>query len=501
MEMAGRLPGDRCASDWIWDRRAETAAPAEAEAHAAAAWERQLAGLRGRSPFYARKLREAGVGEGPARLADLGRLPFTTKQELKEAVDAAPPFGANAGVPPERVKRVYQTSGTTGAPSVIALSGADVRTWTAIGIRTYYATGIHDHHAVLSTFGAGPFVAGHTSFVLSRIGCRVVPVGPGDTERVLFALRAGLADTLLATPSLAQHLANRFADPGWALLHVVTGGEPGGGIPAVRDHVEAALGATVNEIMGIGDVAPSLFGECPLRQGMHFCGQGHVWPELVDPDTRETLAIETGATGELVYTHLTREAMPVVRFLGGDVVRIEGTSCGCGRTGFRMRCVGRRDDMLIVRGVNVYPSAILAVVGEHRPRTTGRARVVRPAGRVAVEPPVPVEVEVPDGAADARLAAELEAAIRARLTFRARVELVPEAVFGSSGYKTPLTRVQGGTGPPFQNRSSSGILGAPPAHPFGSTDDAGTHREGRTQSLAPSPFLPPTSPSVWGDER
>ncbi len=437
--MAGRLPGDRCDRDWMWDRQAETAPPAEAEARAAAAWERQLAGLPGRSPFYARKLREAGVGEGPVRLADLAHLPFTTKQELKEGVDEAPPFGSNTGVPPDRVKRVYQTSGTSGAPSVIALSEADVRTWTDIGTRTYYATGIHDHHAVLSTFGAGPFVAGHTSFVLSRIGCRVVPVGAGDTERVLFALRAGLADTLLATPSFAQHLANRFPGPGSALIHVVTGGEPGGGIPAVRDHVEAAFGATVNEIMGIGDVAPSLFGECPLQQGMHFCGQGHVWPELVDPDTREPLAIEPGATGELVYTHLTREAMPVVRFLGGDVVRIEGTSCGCGRSGFRMRCAGRLDDMLIVRGVNVYPSAILAVVGDLRPRTTGRARVVRPEGRVAVEPPVPVEVEVPDGAVDAALAAELEAAIRARLTFRAGVALVPESVFGASGYKTPLT--------------------------------------------------------------
>ncbi len=444
MELAGRLPGDRCDRDWVWDRQAETAPRAASEPRAAAAWERQLARLRERSPFYARKFREAGVGETPVRLADLARLPFTTKQELKRAVEEAPPFGSNAGVPPERVKRVYQTSGTAGAPSVIALSEADVETWTAIGTRTYYATGIHDHHAVLSTFGAGPFVAGHTNFVLSRIGCRVVPVGPGDTERVLFATRAGIVDTLLATPSFAQHLANRFARAGaergtTALVHIVTGGEPGGGIPAVRDHIEAALGVTVNEIMGIGDVAPSLFGECPLRLGMHFCGTDHVWPELVDPDSRELMAIEAGATGELVYTHLTREAMPVVRFRGGDLVRVEGTSCECGRTGFRMRCIGRRDDMLIVRGVNVYPSAILAVVGEFRPRATGRARVVRPEGRVGVEPPVPVEVEVPDGAADAALAVELEAAIRARLTFRARVELVPEAAFGASGYKTPLT--------------------------------------------------------------
>jgi phenylacetate-CoA ligase len=262
---------------------------------------------------------------------------------------------------------------------------------------------------------------------------------------VLFALRAGLADTLLSTPSFAQHLANRLeAEPAPrlpALTHVVTGGEPGGGIPAVREHIQRVLGCTVTEVMGIGDLAPSLFGECPERQGMHFCGTRLVWPELVDPDTRAPMTIEPGATGELVYTHLCREAMPVVRFLSGDIARIEGVGCPCGRTSFRMRCIGRRDDMLIVRGVNVYPTAVLAIVGEFRPDVTGRARLVRPRGAVAVEPPVPIEVEVPPGKPhDGELAARIETAIRARLTFRPKVELVPEGVFGEAGYKTRLTR-------------------------------------------------------------
>lgn len=196
---------------------------------------------------------------------------------------------------------------------------------------------------------------------------------------------------------------------------------------------------TVTEVMGIGDVAPSLFGECPLQQGMHFCGAGYVWPELVDPDTRASIGIETGAVGELVYTHLRREAMPVVRYLSGDIVRIEGTSCECGRTGFRLRCIGRRDDMFIVRGVNVYPSAILGLLAEFRSQVTGRARVVRPAGQVSVEPPVLVEVEVAGSEDRGDLTARLEAVIRARLVFRARVKLVPEELFGASGYKTPLT--------------------------------------------------------------
>jgi phenylacetate-CoA ligase len=442
---AGRLQSDTCERDWIWDRQIETASEDEKIAVASAAWDRQLQHLAEGSSFYSRKFKEAGIGTAKARLAEIAKLPLTTKDELRQAVEQRPPFGTNAAVPAEHIKRIYQTSGTTGSPTVIALTRADMDTWTRIGARTYYATGIHEHHSVLTTFGAGPFVAGHTHFVLTRIGARSVPVAPGDTARVLFGLKAGLADTLLATPSFAQYLANRLEatdpDPGsLALLHVVTGGEPGGGIPAVRDHIERVLGVTVNEVMGIGDIAPSLFGECPRQQGMHFCGTGHVWPELVDPGTQEPMAIETGAVGELVYTHLTREAMPVVRFLSGDIVRIEGTSCDCGRTSFRMRCLARRDDMFIVRGVNVYPAAILAVVGDFRPRVTGRARVVRQGSDVSVKPPVPIEVEISDpNVSDGALAAEIEEAVHTRLSFRCKVELVPEHAFGDSGYKTKLT--------------------------------------------------------------
>jgi len=442
---ANRLKGDSCDRDWIWDREVETASWEDARRLSAAAWERQFRRVREASPFYARKFRQAGAGSSFVSLADLSELPFTTKDDMKQAADENPPFGSNLCVSLDQVKRVYQTSGTTGAPSVLALTRGDMEMWTIIGTRSYYSTGIHEHSSVLTTFGAGPFVAGHTHFGLLRIGARTVPVAPGDTERVIFGLRSGLADTLLATASFAQYLANRFekSDPepsAIPLTHVVTGGEPGGGIPAIRDHIERILGVTVTEVMGIGDVAPSLFGECAHQKGMHFCGTGHVWPELIDPDTREPMEIETGAIGELAYTSLTRKAMPVVRFLGGDIVRIEGTSCDCGRTSFRMRVLGRRDDMFIVRGVNVYPAAILSVVGEFRPRVTGRARLVRQSADVSMEPPVPVEVEVPaQHATDPALAAQIEDAIHTKLLFRSKVTLVPESDFGEAGYKTRLS--------------------------------------------------------------
>jgi len=440
-----RLPGDNCERDWIWEREIEAAPWEETRRLSVAAWERQYRRIRESSPFYARKFREAGAGNSFVSLADLSQLPFTTKQELKEALDEDPPFGSNLCVSPDQVKRVYQTSGTSGSPSVLALTRGDMETWTIMGTRTYYATGIHDHSSVLTTFGAGPFVAGHTHFVLLRIGSRSVPVAPGDTERVIFGLRSGLADTLLSTASFAQFLANRLeqtdAEPSAIpLTHVVTGGEPGGGIPSIRDHIQRVLGVTVTEVMGIGDIAPSLFGECTHQQGMHFCGGGHVWVELIDPESREPIEIETGAEGELAYTTLTREAMPVVRFLGGDIVRIEGTECECGRTSFRQRVLGRRDDMFIVRGVNVYPAAILSVVGDFRPRVTGRARVIREGPETSIEPPIPVEVEVTERhESDRVLVTQIENAIHSKLMFRSKVELVPESEFGEAGYKTRLT--------------------------------------------------------------
>ena len=424
--------------DWIRDRAVECAPPHELLAVSSAAWARQREYLAGRSRFYREKLGHAITS---IELDDFAGLPFTTKSELHAAREARPPFGTHLAADPDAVKRIYQTSGSSGTPSLIALTSADVDTWRTIGTRSYFATSLHPHNAVVTTFGAGPFVAGHIHGVVEDLGARNVPVGPGDNDRVVAALEAGLVDTILSTPSFSLYLADRFAGAGvdarlFGLIHVIVGGEPGGGLPAIRDVIERAFGAAVTEAMGLGDVAPSLFGECPAQQGMHFGGGGLVWPELIDAGDG-VIPIESGAEGELVYTHLQREAMPVVRFRSGDHVAIKTTACPCGRSSFTMRISGRVDDMFIVRGVNVYPSAVQAVVGEFVPAVTGRIRAVVPESTVAVTPPVPIEVEVPDGAGQhADLGDSVSAAIRSRLKFRAEVRFVPQAEFGSAGYKT-----------------------------------------------------------------
>lgn len=439
--------------DWIVDRAVETESSADGRARADAAWARQRARLD-RSGFVRRQLAAAGADlDSATTVADLARLPFGTKADLRDAQVRHPPFGDHLAVDAAEVKLVYQTSGTTGRPCLVALTRTDAAMWWTIGTRSYRATGMYPHHSVLVSMGAGPFVAGHTHGSVDRTGARRVPVAPGDTNRVLDAATAGLVDTIVATPSFVMHLAERcrrddIDAAALGIRHVVSGGEPGGGLSSTRTRIESTFGCTVTEVMGLADIAPSLYGECEEQQGMHFCGQGLVWPELIDPRTAEPLAIEAGVVGEMVYTTLQREAMPLVRFRSGDVFEVLGTSCACGRTSFRARCISRVDDMFIVRGVNVHPSAVVAVVGEFHPLVTGRARVVLPVGAVAVDPPVLVQVErAADPAVGATdrsggsaddLGERIADAIRQRLTFRARVELVAPGEFGDAGYKTDL---------------------------------------------------------------
>jgi phenylacetate-CoA ligase len=429
--------------------RLERAPAPERHAADSATWLVHWRGLVERSAHVRRRLADAGLNADDLDdLAALSRLPPCAKADLRRGQEAAPPFGDHLAVAPDRVALVYQTSGTTGRPTLLALTAADADRWRAIGARTYRMAGIDESSRVLAPFGAGPFTIGHAHSTIDHLGARRVPVGAGDTERAVDALVAGLVDTLLCTASFAVHLASalpaRGIDPAaLGLRRVVTGGEPGGGLPEVRRSLRSAFDAEVVEVMGIGDVAPSLWGECEQADGMHLGGVGLVHVELIDPRHATSLAWDTGAVGELVYTHLQREAMPLVRFRSGDVVEVLGTACACGRTTPRIRVLGRSDDMFIVRGVNVFPTAVQDVVASFGPPLTGRCRVILPVGAVSVEPPVPVEVEVDDidGTDDAArvvLGDRLAELVRARLSFRAAVSVVPGRDFEPPGYKSAL---------------------------------------------------------------
>ena len=216
-------------------------------------------------------------------------------------------------------------------------------------------------------------------------------------------------------------------------------GEPGGGEPAFRERLERGWGAQVTEAMGIGDVHVSLWGECEQRDGMHLGGRGFVHFELVDPASGEAVEPVDGARGELVLTHLRHRAAPLLRFRTRDHVVVRTGPCACGRTAPRVRCVGRTDDMLIVRGVNVFPSAIREVVTEFAPQVSGHILVRPRAPGVKQEPPLPVAVELArDAAPDPALADAIGARVRSMLVVQAQVELVPWGSLQRSEYKSKL---------------------------------------------------------------
>jgi phenylacetate-CoA ligase len=400
----------------------------------------QLAYLLERSPFYREKL----AGFDPQGLAEISQLPLTEKEELRATVTPEDPFGAHLCASPEEIVRIYSTSGTTGTPSYIPLTAGDLENWVTGGARSYGASGVSAGQRLVSTFNAGPFVAGAALAALDRIGLCHIPVGTGNTERLLKAVELLKPEAVVLTPSYAAYLVEAAAERGLDLSEstverVLVAGEPGGGEPAFRAKLEAGWGASVSEAMGIGDIGPSLWGECEEQTGMHLGARGFVHAELVDPETGASRPLDDGASGELVLTHLRHRAAPLLRFRTRDHVEIRTSPCPCGRTAPRIRCVGRTDDMLIVRGVNVFPSAVREVVGAFAPAVSGHI-VVRPqAPGVKQDPPLPVAVELARGASAADgLAEAIRERLRETLVVQTRVELVPWGTLRRSDYKSKL---------------------------------------------------------------
>jgi phenylacetate-CoA ligase len=411
-----------------------------------ASYRTQIAYLLERSAFYRAKFDAAGISsvEAAGGLAEIAALPLSEKRELKATATPENPFGTHLCASRDEIVRIYSTSGTTGTPSYVPLTAGDLDNWITASARSYGASGVAPGQRVVSTFNAGPFVAGAALGSLELLGLCHIPVGTGNTERLMLAVELLAAEAVVMTPSYAAY-AIEWADArgidlaASSVERVLVAGEPGGGEPAFRARLEAGWGARVTEAMGIGDVGISLWGECEEQDGMHFGGRGFVHQELIDPGTGEALAFEDGATGELVLTHLRHRAAPVLRFRTRDHVEVRATPCPCGRTGPRIRCIGRTDDMLIVRGVNVFPSAVREVVGSFAPAVSGNV-VVRPqeAG-VKQEPPLPVSVELAQGApTEPSLADAIRERLREVLIVQTQVELVPFGTLARSEYKAKL---------------------------------------------------------------
>ena len=341
----------------------------------AAAYREQLAYVFDRSTFYRETLTAAGFASAGATggLAEIAALPLTEKQEIRASCTPDNPIGAHLCAARSEIVRIYSTSGTTGTPSYIPLMAGDLDNWVTGSARSYAASGVAAGQRIVSTYGAGPFAAGAALSAFERIGLSHIPVGSGNTERLVRAIELLEPEAAALTPSHAAHLIEWTGERGFDLPassveRLLVAGEPGGGEPAFGARLEEGWGAQVTEAMGIGDIGVSLWGECEQRNGMHLGARGFVHAELIDPDSREALELEDGATGELVLTHLRHRAAPLLRFRTRDHVRVQTSPCACGRTAPRVTCIGRTDDMLVVRGVNVFPSAVREGRGRVRAR-------------------------------------------------------------------------------------------------------------------------------------
>lgn len=402
----------------------------------------QLAWVWERSPFYRQKLAAAGVDVAAVRLADLAGLPFTTKDEVRRTQEEAPPLGGHTCVPLSEVVRIHASSGTTGAPTLVGATARDRQMWVELMCRCLWAEGARPGQRAMVALSMGWWIAG-VSFVdaLQHLGVTLLPAGNVEPARTLAVVQRLGVDFVATTPSFAAYLAdfaqNRLdLDPArLGVRHLALGGEPGAGIPEVRRQLQETWGCPVYDSMGTADFSTLVWSECEYRNGMHFLGQGFILPEILDPATLRPIALTPGATGELVCTAIWRQCVPLIRFRIGDLVRVEGTGrCGCGRTGLRIRCIGRVDDMLIVRGVNVYPSAVLDVVASLAPRTTGEMQIVLDRPGTRQEPPLRVVAEYGPAADDLdALKTSLEGEMRQRLIVQTVVELVPPGTLTPKG--------------------------------------------------------------------
>jgi phenylacetate-CoA ligase len=314
-------------------------------------------------PYYRQKMQERGLGpENIHSLDDISKLPFTTKNDLRDNY----PFGLFAS-PMSEIVRLHASSGTTGKPTVVGYSRKDIATWSEVMARTLYSAGATRDDFIHIAFGYGLFTGGlGLHYGGEKIGASVIPVSGGNTKRQLQLMHDFGSTVLACTPSYALYLAEALEESGLnredlRLRVGVFGAEPW--TENMRREIEGKLSIKAIDIYGLSEViGPGVASECLLQKGLHI-NEDHFYPEIIDPDTLEVLP--PGKSGELVFTTITKEGLPLIRYRTRDLTCLNYEKCSCGRTLVRMeKCLGRSDDMLIIRGVNLFPSQVESILLE-----------------------------------------------------------------------------------------------------------------------------------------
>lgn len=315
-------------------------------------------------PFYKEKMQQANLVPGDIQsVSDLAKLPFTTKDDLRENY----PYGLFT-VPMSEIVRLHASSGTTGKPTVVGYTRKDISTWSEVVARNLYCAGVGQNDIIQVAYGYGLFTGGlGLHYGSEKVGASVIPISGGNTDQQIQIMQDFGTTAIACTPSYALYLAEALAekgiDPNADLdLEVgIMGAEPW--TDAMREEIETKLGITAVDIFGLSEViGPGVACECSAQAGLHI-NEDHFIPEIIDPQTGEPMP--EGEEGELVFTTITKEGLPVIRYRTKDLTTLHYDKCACGRTLARMeKCTGRSDDMLIIRGVNVFPSQIESVLLE-----------------------------------------------------------------------------------------------------------------------------------------
>jgi phenylacetate-CoA ligase len=347
------------------------------------------------------------------------------------------------GAPIDQVVLMAATSGTTGDPTPYPHTPRDIEINSELFARIAWRAGIRPGHRVVHAFGLSMWLAGvpYVQF-LQRTGACILPVGAeGGSERILRFAQQFRADTLFGTPSLVEHLIERAPEvlgapvASLGIKSILCAGEPGAGIPEVRQKIEEAYGAKLFDHGG----GYGISCHCGQYQGMHHVADDHLIYEIVDPSTLQPLPLQHGAQGLAVQTTLSHEGMLWVRESFGDIVQVLTEPCECGQTGFRYKVIGRADDMLKVKGVMVYPAAIDGVIAGFAPRLTGEFRIVLTEPPPRVVPPLKLRVEYAAGVSESELPAlarEIEECMHTRLKISPQILWAAPMSLPRTGGKT-----------------------------------------------------------------
>ena len=404
-------------------------------------WQRQRDYVLNHSNFF-QKLWD-GI-ELPLSLEDFGQLPLCDKSMLRESQFKHPPFGDYLAVDQSKVVRLHRTSGTTGQPMNAALTEADALQTSRIGARSFRACGLKPGNMVIHCLNYQMWMGGVTDHLsLEAAGATVIPFGVGNTQNLIKTVLDLGIKCIHSTPSypavLEQTITDHFPSmkpKDLGLKLALFGGEAGLDSENFRSKLKQTWGYSVrNANYGGADVFSNFAAQCELNNDLHFLGHDVLYAELICPESHSVIPFEEGNTGELVLTHLLREAQPLVRYRTNDMVTITGTdTCECGRTTSRFRVLGRSDDMIVVRGVNVYPTAVRGIIngfselsGEFQIRLHGSG----PYHHLNIEVELLDEIDSTEGL-NARIETEIKQTIRAT----AKVKILPPRSFVRTEGKT-----------------------------------------------------------------